>query len=143
MSFLLHVTQNKGLLYVQGIGKVTGEDLKNYYHQLCRIDGVGACDKALVHLAHEDVNLTEVTLDQVRGLSNMFNASPVLPEHCKMAMVVRSRLTFGFVRLFMAMRRGHIEICPFLDMEAALAWLDLKEEDIQPYALKEHGCKSL
>jgi len=118
-------------LYVHGHGEITAADIDQYYASLKATSGINHCCKALINLASEGVSLEQAPIKNIKSLGRLFKHNPILPEGTKMAIVVRSSLAFGFVRLFMATRGEHITIRPFKNMDKALFWLQVTEEDFQ------------
>ena len=131
MSFSIHINHEKQLLYVEGQGMITAEDIDQYYPDLKEKLGAEYCDKALVNLAEMGVSLKAAPIKRIRSLGLLFKHAPVLPEGAKMAIVVRSNLAFGFVRLFMASRGERVIIRPFKSMQQAMSWLSIIEQDVQ------------
>jgi len=135
MSFSIHINHDKQLLYVEGQGIITAADIDQYYPSLKAVSGIKDCDKALVNLADAGVSLKAAPIKRIRALGLLFKHAPVLPEGAKMAIVVRSALAFGFVRLFMASRGERVTIRPFKSMQQAMYWLSIVEQDVQQATL--------
>lgn len=131
MSFSIDVNHDKQLLCVLGQGKITATDLEQYYPSLKATPGIELCDRALVNLADKGVSLKGIPVKNMRSLGLLFQRVPVLPAGAKMAIVVRSSLAFGFVRLFMASRGEGVMIRPFKSMSQAMRWLAITEQDVQ------------
>jgi len=127
MSFTAFVNHDEMFLYVIGLGDLTGQDVGDYYNLLKTTEGVTRCQKALIDLSNPGVG---VKISSIKSLGLAFKSSPILPSGTKIAVVVRSSLAYGFVRLFMGNRGDGVETRPFKRMYEALAWLDLPESAI-------------
>lgn len=130
MPFSVDVNREKKLLYVVGEGRINTADIDAYYPSLEATAHVRICTKALIDLSGEGVSLKEAAIKHIRLLGLRFKHAPLLPENTKMAIVVRSTLAFGFVRLFMAARGERVAIRPFKNMQSALLWLNISDADI-------------
>ena len=127
MSFSIHISHDKQLLYVLGKDTITASDIDQYYTKLRTTNGVEFCYKAIIDFSDNDVTFKHTPIKHIRALGLLFKHAPVLPEGAKMAIVVNNSLAFGFVRLFMASRGEHIMIRPFKSMEKAMVWLGVTE----------------
>jgi hypothetical protein len=131
MGIHISIHERAKLLFVQGEAPFTSHDIETYYDQLKAHKGVGKCHKALIDLTGSGVNFKEIRIAAIRSLGIRFREKPLLPAGTRMAIVVTSKLAYGFTRVFMASRdSSEITIKPFLDMESAMQWLEIIDADI-------------
>jgi len=127
MSFQVCVIPDVSLLYVRGSGVISAADVDAYYQQLKDCGGIELCQKALVDLYTDLPDTSQLPIRNIRNLGWLFKQRPLLPKGTKMAMVLNSKLSYAFARLFIANRGEHITIKAFMDMSKAKVWLELDD----------------
>ncbi|OIQ00611.1 MAG: hypothetical protein AUK35_01810 [Zetaproteobacteria bacterium CG2_30_46_52] len=130
MTISANVLQDEHLLYVRCSGFITAADVDAYYLLLQACDGIDSCTKALIDLLTDKPDVSQVPIKNLSNLSLHFKQCPLLPKDAKMAVVVSTKLSFAFTRLFIANRGEYVTIKAFMDMGKALAWLELDEPNL-------------
>ena len=132
MPLEVQVFPEKTLIWVEGKGVVTDDDLIEYVHEYLVEKGLKTWDEVFDLSAADLLDLTYSGLSQVAA-----SAAPTDPEESptKIAILVSETMGVGISRMYQSLREvkgGRRSLRVFWDREELLTWMEQSEDPASP-----------
>jgi len=132
MPLEVQVFPEKTLIWVEGKGVVTDDDLIEYVHEYLVEKGLKTWDEVFDLSAADLLDLTYSGLSQVAA-----SAAPTDPEESptKIAILVSETMGVGISRMYQSLREvkgGRRSLRVFWDREELLTWMEQSQDPASP-----------